>query len=396
MPKKIALLIESSRGYGRDLLRGVAAYTRTHGPYSIYRHERSLGDAVPSWLENWRGDGVIARIETPELAGFLADSGIPVVDLRDKIRLPRVPSIETNDQSVARLACEHLLERGIRNFAYCGFQGLNFSSRREAFTVACLAEVGVSPSVYNSPGGVSTDTATTEAEGIVHQSKLAEWLGSLPKHTGLIACNDIRGAQVLGVCREVGISVPDDLSVVGVDDDRLVCELTTPPMSSVATDAYRIGYMAAEMLAGMMLGVAPSGDKFFVDARSVVARHSSDLLAISDEDVASAIRFIRDHANEGVSVDDVAAAVSLSRSTLDRRFAQHAGTTVKAEITRVRIERLKQLLVDTDYPLSAIANMVGFSHVEYMSTMFKQHTGDTPGQFRRLYQSLRGESTQQF
>ncbi len=389
MPHKVALLIESSRGYGRDLQRGVAAYMRTHGPYSIYRHERSLGDAVPGWLESWEGDGVIARIESQELANFLAQSGLPVVDLRDKIRVPGVPSIETNDLSVAQLACEHFLDRGIRSFAFCGFEGANFSRRREASTVDYLANAGIPITVYNSPTGSIFDTAAIEAEGIVHQRELADWLLTLPKPTGLVACNDVRGAQVLGVCREIGIRVPDELAVVGVDDDRLICELATPPMSSVATDAFRIGYMGAEMLSEMMHGKFPKQQQYFVNAKSVIGRESTDLLAIDDEDVAAALRFIRDKAGEGISVDDVATAVNMSRSTLDRRFARHTGKTVKAEITRVRVERIKQLLVDTDYSLPTIANMVGFSHVEYMSTMFKQHTDETPGQYRHLYQSFR-------
>jgi LacI family transcriptional regulator len=389
MTRKIALLIESSRGYGRDLLRGVAAYARTHGPFSIYRHERALGESVPAWLENWKGDGIIARIESQILADFLVDTGVPVVDLRAKFRIPKVPTIETNDLSVARLACDHLLERGIRNFAYCGYESANFSQRRRIATAEYLAEFGIVPSTYCSPAGALTDTTDIEAEGMVHQTELARWLLTLPKQTGLIACNDIRAAQILSTCREVNIKVPDDLAVIGVDDDRLICELTSPPLSSVAVDAYRVGYMAATVLEHMMRGRYPAEERIFINAQSVVSRQSTELLAIDDSDVVSALQFIRHKYGAGISVDDVASAVNLSRSTLDRRFAQFTGTTVKAEIIRTRLERIKQLLVDTDYTLSTVATMVGYAHVEYMSTMFKQFTGETPGQYRQLYQSLR-------
>ena len=389
MTKKVALLIESSRGYGRDLLRGVAAYTRTHGGYTIYRNERALGEAVPRWLSRWDGVGVIARIESPQLADFLLGLGLPVVDLRGRYEFPQIPRIETDDLSVMKLACDHLLDRGLRSFAFCGFEGANYSASRQESVVQILHNHDLSPTIYNSPAGGAQDTGDIEAEGILHERELAEWLLSLPKPTGLIACNDIRGAQVLSVCRELEIAVPDELAVIGVDDDRLICELTAPPLSSVLPDAIRVGYLAAELLDELIGGETVSNLRRLVPAKNVIARQSTDMLAIEDADVASALRFIRDNAGNGISVDEVAAAVMLSRSTLDRRFARHTGTTVKAEITRVRVDRVKQLLSDTDYSIATIACMVGYSHAEYMSTMFKDHTGESPGQFRRMYQSHR-------
>lgn len=389
MTKKVALLIESSRGYGRHLLRGVAAYTRTNGRFSIYRNERTLGDAAPRWLSRWEGDGVIARIESRQLADFLVGLGLPVVDLRGRYEIPDIPRIETDDSSVMKLACDHLLERGLRSIAYCGFEGANYSTSRQQAAIQLLGEHDLSPNIYNSPAGGSQDTGDIEAEGILHERELAQWLHSLPKPTGLIACNDIRGAQVLSVCRELEIAVPDELAVIGVDDDRLICELTAPPMSSVLPDAIRVGYLAAKLLDELIDGETVTHLRRLIAARNVVARQSTDMLAIDDSDVASALRFIRDNAGNGISVDDVAVAVMLSRSTLDRRFARHTGTTVKAEITRVRVERVKQLLSDTDYSIATIACMVGYSHAEYMSTMFKDYTGESPGQFRKLYQSHR-------
>jgi LacI family transcriptional regulator len=141
-PPRVALLVESSRGYGRNLLQGIAAFARTHGPWSIYRHERALGDAVPDWLIRWEGDGVIARIESKQLADYLLDKGCPVVELRARYMLPGMPSISTNDASVVEMACDHFLERGLVNFGYCGFEGVNFSESRRDLTVAYLGERG--------------------------------------------------------------------------------------------------------------------------------------------------------------------------------------------------------------------------------------------------------------
>ena len=389
MSKRIALLVESSRGFGRDLLRGVAAYVRTHESFSVYKHERALSDRVPEWLSHWQGDGVIARIETRELAEFLLQSDWPTVDLRGRFNLPGIPTIATNDLSVVSLACDHFIERGIRNFAFCGFENINYSASRQELAEQYLSQRGLPLSIYNSPAGHSDDTSNIEAEGLIHEEHLVAWLKTLPKQTGVIACNDIRGAQVLNVCREIDIAIPDELAVIGVDDDRLICELTTPPLSSVVPSAYRIGYMAVEMLSKMMHGETIVEETIQISASSVVNRASTDLLAIDDAEIVAALKFIRENAGKGISVDDVAAAVNMSRSTLDRRFARHTSTTAKNEITKIRVERVMRLLADTEYTLTEIADLTGYSNVEYLSTMFKQHTGETPGQYRRLYHTLR-------
>jgi len=386
---RIALLIESSRGYGRNLLLGVAAFARTHGPWSIYRHERALGDAVPDWLQRWDGDGIIARIESEQLAEYLIKKGCPTVDLRARYTLPGIPSIVPNDLFVVRMAYESFIGRGIDHFGFCGFEGVDYSDSRRNFAIQYLAEHGVVPSVYETPHGLATDTTGVEAEGMFDEAELGQWLAALPRPVGVLACNDIRGGQVLNVCRANEIKVPDDVAVTGVDNDELICALTTPPLSSVAVDSYRAGYLAGELLSKMLAGETVSDERLLVEPVNVISRQSSDVFAIEDNDLVDALRFIRDNACDGINVEDVARAVQLSRSTLDRRFSRLTGTTAKGEITRVRVDRVKQLLVDTDYPLSAIASMTGFAHAEYMSTMFKEHTNETPGQYRHFYHGIR-------
>ncbi|MCO6043386.1 XylR family transcriptional regulator [Aeoliella sp. ICT_H6.2] len=386
MLPKVAVVVESSRSYGRNILRGIAAYSRSHGPFSIYRHDQGLAESVPDWLDDWEGDGIIARIESEELGAFLTRRDIPTVDLRYRFPIPNIPTIETDEASVAQLACDHLIACGIKNFAFCGFEGADYSNVRQNHAVEYLKQCGYSLNVYNDRATGATATVSIESAGLVHERELGEWLQSLPKPTGLWACNDVRAAQVLNVCREYDISVPDEIAVLGVDDDRLICELTTPSLSSVVLDPFRVGYLAAEALAKMMKGTYPAEPSALVRAKGILSRQSTNLLNIDDAEVATAINFIRDHACEGITVVDVANAIHVSRSTLARRFAKFTGSTVKAEITRVRINRLKQLLADTEYSLAKIANMVGFAHVEYMSTMFKEHTGETPGQYRRLHQ----------
>jgi LacI family transcriptional regulator len=199
---------------------------------------------------------------------------------------------------------------------------------------------------------------------------------------GLVACNDDRGRQVLEACREAGLHVPEQIAVVGVDNDELLCELSDPPLSSVEPDTRRIGYEAAALLDRMMQGERPPAAPLFVPPKSVVTRRSTDVLAIDDREVAQAVRFIRDHACEGINVEDLLREVPLARVTLKRRFERLLGRSAKAEIMRLQLEKVKQLLTETDLNQAEIARLAGFRHLEYMSAAFHERTGQTAGQYR--------------
>lgn len=382
----VALIIESSRAYGRGLLAGIARYARTHGPWSLYLQERGLDSPVPDWLPDWQGDGIIARVESMELERAILEKGIPAIDLRGKFDL-RMPLIETNDRTVARLAAEHLLERGFRQVAYCGFAGLNYSLRRLRYFPAIAHEAGVPCHVFPVDHGdepVSGDRQQArELHGILYEDELVRWIESLPKPIGIMACNDIRGQQVLNACRSIGVAVPDEVAVIGVDNDEVLCELSDPPLSSVEPATMRIGFEAASLLDRLMQrgGDSPPA-KSFIDPRGVVVRQSTEVTAIEDRDIAAAVRYIRDHACQGVNVEDVLQHVPLSRSTFDRKFRKAIGRTAKREILRVQIRRARQLLSETEFSLDIIARMTGFKHTEYFCNAFKRETGQTPGSVR--------------
>jgi LacI family transcriptional regulator len=380
---RVAILVESSRGYGRGLLRGITEYLRIHGPWSIYFEERDLGDPPPDWLADWKGQGVIARVETRTLAKAISVLGCPAIDLQGVFRDLRIPLIDTDDRAVTRLAVNHLVDRGFRTLAYCGFVSTNYSDRRCQFFTELVQEIGLTPLIYQPPVGVRLGgTERQEQQGWLHGDDLAAWLSSLPRPVGLMACNDIRGQQVLNACRDAGIAVPDEIAVVGVDDDEILCDLATPPLSSVAPNTRRIGSEAAELLARLMAGSPAPAQPVLIEPLGVVTRQSTNALAVDDRDVAAAIRYIREHACDGIQVEDVLAAVPLSRSVLDRRFKRVIGHSPKEEISRVRLQRVKQLLAETDHKLPQIAAMTGFPHPEYLSAMFKKTTGQTLGEFR--------------
>jgi len=310
---------------------------------------------------------------------------MPALDLRGDLD-SRIPLFRSNDEVVARLAFEHLVERGFRCLAYCGYGGATYSERRLQFFRCCCADAGLDCHTYQSlrPLG-DTGLSLREQQARLFETELFHWLRQLPRPIGVMASNDMRGQQVLNGCRELGIAVPEEIAVLGVDNDELLCELSNPPLSSVDPDTGHIGYRAAELLDRMMDGSAAPPPETLLAPRGVVARQSTDVLAIEDADVAAAVRFIRKHACEGIDVGDVIAPLAVSRRSLERRFRKFLERTPNEEITRVQIQRVQELLSDTDLPLGTIAHMAGFRHAEYMSLVFRRHVGQLPRDYRKQH-----------
>jgi len=282
MPRRsVALLIETSNSYSRGVLEGIAQYARHHERWSIFLPEQERGGRPPRWLGQWKGDGFIARIETDEIAGALRRTKLPVVDVSAARHLPDIPWVETDDAAIAELAIKHLLDRGFRNLAYCGDPGFNWSKwRRDNFRN--LAEsAGVTAHLYDSLSRNDPKYSwNRERRG------LAKWLSGLPRPVGIFACYDIQAQKILEVCRELGIAVPEQVAVLGVDNDALLCELADPPLSSVICNTHRTGFEAAALLDQMMDGEQIDAVPLLVAPLGIQTRQSTDILAIEDPDVA--------------------------------------------------------------------------------------------------------------
>jgi LacI family transcriptional regulator len=373
----VALIVETSIHYGRQILRGITRYLRSHQPWSVFLEQRELWTAPPQWLRNWHGDGVICRKTTPELAEMLARTNVPLVDVSDCDPALGAPRISSDDQAIGRLAADHLLERGFRHFAFAGFSGQVWSLGRRAGFIARLAERGYDAKTFESPW-IGPEARSWERE----QQQIARWLTGLPRPLGLMACNDQRGQHVLDACQRLGVDVPEQVAVIGCDDDAVLCNLCHPPLSSVVPNPERVGYEAAALLGRLMSGDAAPTQPLRIEPVGVHTRQSTDVLAIDDPAVASALRFIRERAFQGVSMKDVLKHSAMSRSLLERKFRQYLGHSPQAEIRSIQLKRVKQLLAESDLPLGQIATLAGYAHPEYMSVVFKRETGQTPGQFR--------------
>ncbi len=374
----VALLVETSLASGREILRGVARYVRENGPWSLFHAPRGLEETVPSWLARWQGDGIIARITTPALAKFIKKIKVPVIDVLGLVPASGFPLIHVDDPEIARQAFAHLAERGFRHFAFFGLAGENWSERRrEAFITEARR--------FTSQDHVleMTRKEIEQTPWETRQDQLADWLRQLPKPCGLMVCSDQRGPDVLEACRRVSIQVPDEIAIVGVDNDEPLCEVCHPPLSSVWPNHLGVGYEAAAMLHRLMQGAPLPTTAQFVAPRGVVTRQSSDVLAVGDPLVAAALRLIREEACRGISVDDITQRVGASRSVLQRRFAAMLGQTIHDRLIDQRIKSAIRLISTTELPLGEIAERCGFRHQEYMGVVLRERSGQTPAQYRK-------------
>ena len=379
-PPHVALIVETSLAYGRGILQGIGQYLRENGPWSVYLEQRSLYDPPPPWLKGWKGDGIISRASSPEMAKMIVATKIPTVDLNEEVIGLGLPLIYNDHHKIGRQAAEHLLERAFTHFGYFGFEGIDWSARRQQGFVSTVTARGFACDVFKNPGQASRHQGPPQWEAELE--RVSQWVRDLPKPAGVMTSNDFRAVQLLDACRRAGVAVPEQVAVIGVDND-VACELCNPPLTSVIPDSERIGYEAAKLLDDLMNGRKPAFHEKYVPPRGIITRQSTDVTAINDSVVAEAIHFIRQHACEGIDVDDVVQMSHVSRSVLQRRFRLLMSRSIHDVILGVRLERVKQLLVDTKLSLPEIADRTGFNHSEYLSMVFKQRTGQTITAFRK-------------
>ena len=374
--RRVALLIEATNAYARGLLHGVARFNHEQARWTIDFEPHGLGEPLPKWLKNWRGDGILARIANRRTATAVLALKVPVVDLRRVLSIPQIPAIGPNNQIVASIAVEHLRERGFRHFGFCGVpRGSDppLDARASAI-LKQLQATGFSCSVFKAERNVSLD---------YEQHLIAKWIKSLPKPVGVMTCHDNRGLQMLRACVRAGVIVPEQVAVLGAGNDDCLCDLSHPPLSSVDLAPELIGYEAAVLLDRMMAGKRLPTQNIEVPPKGVITRLSTDVLATHDQAVAKAVGFIREHAYDDIRVGDVLQHVNLSRSALEPKFKAVLGRTTHQEIRRVQLERVKVLLSTTDVPAKQIAAQTGFLNVQYLARVFRKATGQTLAKYRQ-------------
>ena len=375
---RVALLIETSRSYGRDILRGVRQFISEGHPWATTVELRDLQSPTPAWLSTWDGDGILCRSGSAAMAHAIGRTGLPAIELRSKRFSPMLPFVGMENRKIATMAADHLLGKGLRHFGVYGLRTETFFEvRRDAF-VSTVAKAGWDCDVF-----LQTGRREKPSQWQTQQAALGRWLHRLPKPIGILACTDQLGCWLLEACREQSIRVPDEVAVVGVEGDETLGELSDPPLSSVLLAGTRVGHAAAAQLhRWMSTGKVRRTDRLFAP-EGVRTRRSSDWIAAEDPQIAAAIGWIRQNACRGGNVDQLAAAMDCSRSTLERRFRERFGRSPNQELVRTRLAAAESLLRSTSRTLDQIARATGFRTAAYLHHRFREAYGRTPGSIRK-------------
>lgn len=374
----VALLIETSRTYGRELLHGVRQYVAEHGPWSLLVESRSLETPPPPWLPAWQGSGILTRSGSQSMADAVARAKLPTVELRSTRLKHRFPFVGVDNRSLGKLVAEHFLCRGFRNFAVYQLGAEEYFQQRCENFVQTVADHGFAASRYHPRNRREQPTEWEQA-----QQELTDWVNQLPKPVGIMACTDQLGFWLLDACRRCGAIVPEEVAVVGVENDASLCSMASTPLSSVELNGTAIGYRAAELLDRLMRGGEPPQQPILIEPLGIVTRQSSDIVAIDDPELAAALLYMRENACDGVAVADVLRAVAISRSSLERGLRKLLGRSPNQELLRLKLNRAEELLTHTDLTLTAIAERCGFRRTQHLAETFREIYGTPPGQYRR-------------
>lgn len=379
--RNVAILIDAASGPGWNLLTGIARYVQSHGHWIVSTTSEEI-QSVLSKAPTYQSDGLIAQLDTPGIATIVEHFDAPAVLVEPgfvgaatEAEPPMLGQIRLDSEAIAYLAVDHLLETGPRSLAFVGTESREFSRECEAAFRALAAREGLECHIYYL-------NESAQADWEQQNALLADWLKTLAAPVGLMAWSDICGRRVLRAARMARLYVPDDLAVVGVGNDDLLCSLCDPPLSSVDVAAERCGYEAAALLDRLMVGTGDRSERVVMPVTSVIARRSTDTFAFEDPDLTAALRYIRSHAHKPIQVQDVLSDICVSRRTLESRFRKWVGHSIYTEIVRTRVKRARRLLVDTDLGLEDVALLSGFRDSVRMSQVFQRVLNMTPGAVR--------------
>ena len=381
---KIILLSDFAEDYGKNLLRGIARYSKEYGPWTFCRmpgyYRDSIGiDGILAWAKEWKADGIIGQFYNSEEVGKFTAAHISVIAQDFKERFQDIPNITGAYKETGRMAADYFLKKGFKNFAFYGFRNIVWSRERAEGFKERIGEAGYDVRLYERTDSRAVDLWHYKP------STLNKWLKSLPKPVALMSCDDNLGNHITEASRLIKIKIPDEIAVLGVDNDEMLCELSDPPLSSIGLDTEKRGYEAARLMHHMIEKGEGSYDDIVVQPTQVISRVSTDIFASADKYIVDALRYIHENLDKNLKVNQVLKEVPMSRRSLEKRFAMTTGYPVYEYIYNKRIERFTQKLLETDMTIFEIALDLGLSDSKNIARQFKQIKGLTPIAYRKKY-----------
>jgi LacI family transcriptional regulator len=380
--RRIALLMGQDFAFSRHVLRGIRAYALRH-PNWAFRSGPPQADTIDS-LRQWKPDGIIAEVVDADFAKSLLRLKRPVVDTFYWIEHAKLPVVDVDHAEVGRMAAEYLASLGLRHFAFFGNEAVYSGLREKAFAKR-LAAMGYRAEIYRGEP-LRRMAAQASSDWKKRDALTRKWLERLPKPVGVFACNDATARILADLCSQSDFRIPEEVALLGVDDDELECLLTSPPLSSIAIPSERIGYEAAKLLDERMDSSGATVRRVFLPPMHVVARQSTDTMNTNDPVVIAALRYIQAHVGEGVNVSDVVHSLGAGRRELERKFRAVLGRSVLEEIRQMRLKQSQKLLAGTDLPMSEVAKLSGFSNAHRFAIVFHRFCGMPPTAYRRQSQ----------
>lgn len=376
--QRVAVLVETDDSWGCSVIRGIYDYSRRQGHWNLLIDPSDEGQR-PLLPDRWNGEGVIARLSSRLQVDQIQERGLPAVNIDTLFsNLPGVCDVVTDDAARARQAFEHLRDRGFEKFAYFAPPNPRYSTRRGEEFVKLVESEGFECHEYKP--GYRPGRKITWAE---QQRRVSRWLATLPRPVAVFTVDAHRGRQLAEICQMSELRVPDSIAILAGDTDDLMCEVCTPPLSSVAVAGRRIGYEAAALLDRMMQGGKPPSEPTMIPPNGVIARQSTDILAIDDDTVVRALRFIQAHAFRDIVVKDILRELPVSRRSLEIQFRKYLGRSPAEEIRRVRLEKGRELLSNSDMSIAEIASASGFANGTRFGVAFRKKFGMAPLAYRK-------------
>lgn len=382
--RKVLLHIETGRQWGRELLSGIAAYARIKGNWDSRIPDFYIRPGNRNWKQElelykkWGVQGIITREE--KQVDVIIQSGIPLIVVSDSYLIKDQPCVISDYDATGQMAAQYFLDQGFTKFAFCGFNKEHWSLERMKGFQRHLAKSGFSVNIFEGRGSKSYHFWQKEID------HMAFWIRSLPTPVGMMVCCDLRGQHVAEACRMADRLVPEQVAILGVDNDLPLCDITNPKLSSIAMNTSPAGYEAAELLEKLMNGQEkPSGQQIIVKPMYVVTRQSSDILCVENPDLARALHFIKQNSHRQISVNDVVAAACISRRSLEEKFNKFLHRSVLSEIRRIRADRFARMLLETNLSIPQIAAELNFPSIENVGRYFERETGMRPSAYRKKY-----------
>lgn len=387
---KVILLLDFGEEYSKAMLKGISKYSSENGNWSfcrmpVYYRETMGVKGILEWAKEWKAHGIIGQLYN-EMETEFYESPLPVIAQDFKERFKKIPNITGLYRQTGEMGAEYFLKRGYQNFAFYGFNNIVWSRERAEGFETAVNKAGFQVNYFEHKKARSTDIWYYKSKS------LAKWLKSLPKPVALMACEDNQGVHITEACKHNQIRVPQEVAVLGVDNDVMLCELSDPPLSSIELDIVKGGYDAARALDLMIQGRVKFYRDIPVAPLKVITRGSTNIFASTDDHVADALDFIHRNIENNLQVSDIVKEVPMSRRSLEKRFLEVTGMPVYKYISNLRIEKMAEKLISTDRTIFEIALDMGLQDSKNLARQFRQVMGHTPVEYRKLFVDKKGSA----